>query len=338
MFPMTQVPEIMTSPACGTGVTGFAWPKKDPPLVQQKALGARQRLRGPDVDLLPENHVSLLSPTATTVNENGTVRFGDQLLLLNHATEVVLQADVSRTVKMIDESHSQRKEFDAVLVTTGKVLQPCSRNCFTVVRANRSDGFGDSLNVHFGQEIRILASTFISDQILYLHLHQQEQIALLPRAGAFTLWKVIEAPPPEQPPEGVVRPRDPAPLPGQAVRVNDRIALQNVQTGRLLMSHLRLVSTGFGIECDTFAEAIGSRHEVRRAELGEGLSTVEGDGRLCGIWSFVNDAWVDLVDKTASENVQVGCKWKEDESDDFERGILEHNQDEKTEAFNPIED
>jgi len=278
------------------------------------------------------------------------VRFGDQLLLLNHATEVVLQADVSRKETVVDESHSQKKQFDAFLVTTGKVLQPCPRNCFTAVRANRNDGFGDSLNVHFGQEIRILASSFIGDQILYLHLQDDLKspginkklgvhAALLPRAGSRTLWRIVEAPPPEQRADGVYRALDPAPLPGQAVRVNDRMGIQNVETGRMLMSDLHLVNTGYGVECYTFAEVLGKGFEVRGAELGDALGTgVEGDGRLCAVWSFVNDTWVDQVDD-ARANHTGGHSWKDDQGDDFEQGarlaLLQAEEDPI--AFNPME-
>jgi len=113
-----------------------------------------------------------------------------------------------------------------------------------------------------------------------------------------------------------MRAPDPSPLPGQVVRVNDRVCLHNVETGRLLMSDLRLVNTGFGVECRTYAEVLGPGGEVRSADLGD--ENDAGDGRLCAVWSFVNETWADQVAEVKA-NLTGGHEWKEDEGDDFER-------------------
>mmetsp|Transcript_24228 Transcript_24228/g.45977 ORF Transcript_24228/g.45977 Transcript_24228/m.45977 type:complete len:529 (-) Transcript_24228:55-1641(-) len=298
----------------------------EPPLIEASGrLGPRARLKGPPEATMPEEFGRVLASVPTTVSDNGKVRFGDSLLLLNHRTEVLLQADTSRIERVVDESHSQRKEFDAWFVTTGKVLHPCARNTFTLARADRHDGFGESLDVHYGQLVRIMASNFLNhSHILYLHL-QEDPISqlradpvyhalLLPRAATRTLWRIVPAPPPEIDLNSqTLRIPTPPPVAGEVVRVNQNIWLENVETGRMLMSDPHLVSTVFGVECRVFARAPDEREETEDLEI--------EDLRLPATWSFVNDGWVDAVEE-AWANLTGRQQWKEDEGDDYAKGEL----------------
>jgi len=294
-----------------------------PPLVRGSKLhdsNARLRLRGPVIESLPEDHAAVLTPVPTTVADSGVVRFGDSLLLLNHGTEVLLQADISRTTRVVDTSHTQQKEFDAHYVTTGKILQPCARNSFSVARADRKDEFGDSLEVHYGQVIRILASGHLSGTLLYLHLHStpasvnESLLVLLPRATKASLWRVIPRPQFESDNEDTSTESVPRnqPTHGQALLINEAVGLEHVETGYLLMSDLILVNTGFGMECDAFvAEGVSASKAMRNHKLNSNHAS----------WSFVNDSWVDAVAEVESARTG-GKQWKEDKGDDFDGSSL----------------
>lgn len=288
---------------------------------------------------MPEEFGRVLTPVPTTVSDNGKIRFGDSLLLLNHRTEVLLQVDTSRAERVVDESHSQRKEFEAWLATTGKVLHPCARNTFTLARADRNDGFGDSLDVHYGQIVRIMASSFLNhSHILYLHLQEDAlsqhrtdpkyHALLLPRAATRTLWRIVPAPQPEVDLNSeLVRMPTPPPVAGEVVLVNHNISLVNVETGKMLMSDPHLVSTVFGVECRVFARAPHEREETEDLEI--------EDLRLPATWSFVNEGWVDAVEE-AWANLTGRQQWKEDEGDDYSKGELKPSVPDPQE-LNPIE-
>lgn len=295
---------------------------------------ARHRLRGPPADL-EEDFAALLRPEPTTVNENGTVRFGDSLLLLSHGTELPLQADASTELQVVDDSHSQRRAFTAMILTTGRVLDPCARNSFSVARAKRKDDFAeDDLELHYGQHMRLLASNSMAGgQLLHLHLEEpaspEEPFStpvLFPRAAPRTTWRVLPAPlPPPEEGKPPVRP----PAMGQVVRVNEHVSLENVETGRVLMSATSgLVRNAFGAECEVFAEDYGrlKPFEVSDVEVRRQQAT----------WSFVNEQWADAVNH-AERGRTGGVHWKEDAGDDFAgvRAPVEE-EEEDIPAFHPL--
>lgn len=278
-----------------------------PPLVEGRGFegsGARHRLRGPGKDKVKPEHAAMLEPLPTTVSEHGVIRFGDSLLLLNHSTEILLQADTSRKWKAVDDSHSAHREFEVYPVTTGAMLRPCARNSFSVVRADRNDGYGDDLEVHYEQPVRLLASALLSGELLYLHLEAPDgPPVLMPRAAGRTLWRLLPVPSEQG------RGHTAKAVAGQVVRVHECVLLENVVTGRMLVSSTaaEFQETGFGLECCAFVSNTPGEIERRPETLRDGT------------WSFVNEIWVDAV-HAAVDARTGGVKWKDDEGDDFRAG------------------
>jgi hypothetical protein len=301
--------------------------------------GTRIRLRGARRAEVADEFKAALNPVPTTVHDAGTIRFGDSLCLLNHGTEILLQADPSGRRQICARSSKQQEE--AFRVTTARVLHPCVRNSFMIARADRSDGFEDNLDVHYGQEVWILASSSLSNQVLYLHLEAGsdgggESIPmLLPRGARRSRWRIIPAP--EPPLESFFAKGSEAarayaaaiPKPGQALRINERVALESVSGGgRLLMSDTELVSTGFGSECRVYA--------ADPLPVWPDLDSEDGPKRAT--WSFVNDVWADAVATAEASTSAAG--WKDEEGDDFADDEYRHErltrEMEQTPAFQRI--
>eukprot|EP00747_Dinoflagellata_sp_TGD_P213128 gnl/TRDRNA2_/TRDRNA2_86126_c0_seq3.p1 gnl/TRDRNA2_/TRDRNA2_86126_c0~~gnl/TRDRNA2_/TRDRNA2_86126_c0_seq3.p1 ORF type:complete len:551 (-),score=112.65 gnl/TRDRNA2_/TRDRNA2_86126_c0_seq3:175-1767(-) len=295
----------------------------DAPLVEvegPRASSARFRLRGPRDLTLPEEFRSVLTRVPTTINDTGSMRFGDSLLVLSYGSQVPLQSDISRQVQVVDEHRAQSKSCDAFCVTTGKVLHPCARNSFSVVRADRNDGYGDDLDVHYGQSVRILASSFLCEEILYVYLEANSTSSMSPvfltkaSSPAGTFWRIVPTDQPSDPVERVAHRRAAvAQANGMVVHVNQKVALEHVSTGRVLMSDVSLVNTGFGLECRVFAADRTSIPHLR-GKLGPDepceMSVVHT------AWSFVNDDWADRVEERELARTG-GQNYKEDQGDDF---------------------
>jgi len=287
----------------------------------QRGGGARHVLRCPDPSELPDELAAALRTVPTTVHDDmdvekeGAVRFGDSLMLLHHGTEVLLQADISSRRRVVDDAHPQLKEFDAIGVTTGRMLEPCARNTFSIGRANRTgDGYDDdNLEVHYGQDVLLMPSSFLCSQLLHLHVESPpeaseptSELVFLARAARRSRWRVIPAPVDEDL-KGIeaARARKEVSDLGQVVRCNEKVAFQNVSTGRLLMSDLTLVSTGFGSECRVYAEDAPERWAATETpSLGVKRAT----------WTFVNDHWSDAVERAESSTRVVTAWTNENES------------------------
>jgi hypothetical protein len=229
-----------------------------------------RKQHGPLLANLPVYLQKTLSPAPTSQSHDGGLHFGDSLMLLSHCTECLLQADVSDQELIVDHTHSQKKEFNAISLTTGKVLYSCPRNIFSICRVNDNDGYDSNPAVHYGQPIRISINTYLSDKVMYLYVSDVEaakerRALLFPRPAKWTLWRIIP-----QNQEKL------AEMTGQPVLINEPICLESIDTGCLLMSdHVTYVNR-YGNEFRAFAEPKRAHCET-------------------GIWSFVDESWTQAV-------------------------------------------
>jgi len=286
------------------------------PILVPSAMGARQRLRGPVVQNLPRELGDILVQVSTTVSDDGAIRFGDSLLLLSHLSECLLQSEVTTKLTCVDDSHSQRKAFEAYGLTTGKVMHPCARTTFTLTRADRNgDGYPeDDLSVHYGQPVRLMASALLSDQLLYLHLDASDGKAgmngycpvLLPRAARRTLWRIVPLAVAITGGDGT-KVGEKRLSTGEVVRVNQNIGLENVDTGLLLMADSHTVNNLFGLECRVYSSSLSTPEFAHKDPF---------ESERFAKWSFVTECWCDAM-KGEEESRTQGQKWKSDEGDDF---------------------
>ena len=89
--------------------------------------------------------------------EDGTIRFGDLIMLRNHVTGGNLVCDMSDRITTHDEAYA---------VTSSEKVGPCARSVFKI-ELNGKQGQDDI--VRYGQEVRILANPYILNKPLYLN-------------------------------------------------------------------------------------------------------------------------------------------------------------------------
>merc|ERR1719387_3160755 len=141
---------------------------------------------------------------------DGTVHFGDSLMLCSQRTNCPLQADVTCEIPVYDDTFSSKKEFTATSLSTGKIMYACPRNVFTLSRATDDDGYWADPVVHYGQAIRITANLSLCDRPMYVYAGVLEErtdaqqaeenegdarslatACLFPRAARRAVWNIV---------------------------------------------------------------------------------------------------------------------------------------------------
>ena len=92
-----------------------------------------------------------------TYREDGSLRFGDSIMLRNKVTEGAMVCDMSDRIVTHDEAYA--------VTSVGKV-GPCARSVY-VIEPNAQNA-GDDI-VRYGQEVRIAANPYILNKPLYLN-------------------------------------------------------------------------------------------------------------------------------------------------------------------------
>jgi hypothetical protein len=94
-----------------------------------------------------------------TFSEDGLLRFGDKVMMLNKKTEGFMVFDMGDKIITHDEAYAN---------TTSKNSKTASaRNIFVLERAEDDDH--DDKIIRYGQKIRIQANKFMTGKNLYLH-------------------------------------------------------------------------------------------------------------------------------------------------------------------------
>jgi len=94
-----------------------------------------------------------------TYSDDGNLRFGDKVMILNKETEGYLVFDMGDKIVTHDEAYAN--------TTSKKAKTASSRNIFVLTRAEE-DEFEDDV-IHYGQKVRIQANKYITGKNLFLH-------------------------------------------------------------------------------------------------------------------------------------------------------------------------
>ena len=96
-----------------------------------------------------------------TYSEDGYLRFGDKVMMLNKKTEGYLVFDMDDKIITHDEAYAN--------TTSKKATTPCARNIFVLSKAEDTEEDYDDEVIRYGQKIRIMCNKYITGKNLYLH-------------------------------------------------------------------------------------------------------------------------------------------------------------------------
>ena len=201
-----------------------------------------------------------------TYRADGSLQFGDAVMLKNCFTEAWLVFDMSDRITTHDEAYA--------VTSTDRDIGPCARSVLSIERVNPSDGSPDNL-VHYGQEIRLVANPYICHKPLYLHSCQIsplcyarfsrfQEVCLHTKSVYNTVWRIIPA-------YGDRKERF-----GQAVLASEPIMFEHAATNQCLSNDRITYRNDFGneLEVSAMSQATKSKSQILANE-GQGTKVRE---------------------------------------------------------------
>jgi hypothetical protein len=218
-----------------------------------------------------------LSPTP-----DGYLRWGNQIMLLNHQAKAYMCANPYEKVQ---------KGHEAWMITTSPNANPCVRNVFQLERADEYDGFEDGV-VHYGQNFRCAMAPFskIEGQT-YMHselvtslaaakFSRHQEVTAYSAPSGETLWQILH-------PDNTNR----FETEGEPVPAGDPVVLRHVATGSFLASDEIPYNNIFGLEFEVHCYPYFSLGKTQNM-CGEKKGEITGDYALRrhglpNVWSVV---------------------------------------------------
>lgn len=114
------------------------------------------------VNLTQQKYAKSFKKVPHTYSEDGKLRFGDKIMILNKKTQGFLVYDMGDKIITHDEAYAT--------TTSKKAKAPSARNIFVLSKAE-DDEYDDDI-IRYGQQIRIQANKFMTGKNLYLHSTQ----------------------------------------------------------------------------------------------------------------------------------------------------------------------
>jgi len=112
------------------------------------------------VNLTQQKYAKSFKKVPHTYSEDGLLKFGDKVMLMNKKTTGYLVFDMGDKIVTHDEAYAN--------TTSKKAKVPSARNIFVLTRAEEDDDFEGDV-IHYGQKIRIMANKFMTGKNLFLH-------------------------------------------------------------------------------------------------------------------------------------------------------------------------
>lgn len=190
-------------------------------------------------------------------SEDGRLRFGDKVMMLNKKTEGYLVLDLGDHITTHDEAYAT--------TTSKKAAAPSARNIFVLEKAEEDD-YDDDV-IHFGQKIRILANKHITGKNLYLHSCQisplcyarfsrNQEVCMHIKKNYNTVWTVEDMSP-------VTRKSSM----GKSVPANGGIVLRHCATGNMLASDLVDYRNDYGMEYEVCVNSFATKNKSQNLAL-----------------------------------------------------------------------
>lgn len=220
-----------------------------------------------------------LSPT-----EDGCVRFGNKIMLLNHQ---------SRGYMCCNPYDAMPKSYESFVLTTGPNGNSCVRNVFELERADEDDGFDDDV-LHYGQNFRCRMDPFSNmGRPCWMHselvtalaaakFSRHQEVTVLGAPTGETLWQALY-------PDTQCR----FEMEGEPVPAGAPLVFRHVQTGSFLASDEIPYHNMFGQEYEVHCFAYYSLNKTQNL-TSEKKGATTGDYTLRrhglpNIWTIVTD-------------------------------------------------
>ena len=204
----------------------------------------------------------------TKANEGDNVKFGDTLLLWNHAAESFVATDLG-------DSEARDDGATHCAATATKYSYPCARNALSLSRVE-GDGFAEDDGVlHYGQTVRF-GTTDALGEALYLHSYphsptvcskysrnQEATFGSVPEQ--YTLWRIMH-----------VNPQARLESDGEPVPINTAIVIKHVCTNSLLAAAKKPYNNDFAIEHGDSEMCVNTYAAISKANYGTRDHEFEG--------------------------------------------------------------
>lgn len=221
------------------------------------------------------------------------MRFGDQILLKNKATNGVLVFDQGDRITSHDEAYS--------CTTSGKDIGPCARSVL-VINKVEDDGAPDNV-LRYGQKVRFESTNLFIGKKTYLHSCQisplafarfsrNQEVCMVTKSIYNTVWKIVH-----------VNPNLRVSSIGEPVTAHDEIVIEHCATAQFLSSDKIKYMNEFGLEYEVsvFSQTTNNKSQALNLEK-VGRLTVDQPTKLqaeSNTWAICT-----AVDPSLAEPIQ----------------------------------
>jgi len=185
-----------------------------------------------------------------TFAPEGTLRFGDSVILENQKTNGVLCFDLSDKINSHEEAYSA--------TTTDKQPAPVARNVIVIERA---DSKSRDDTVRYGDAIKLCSNPHLIGKQCYLHscpvspqifarFSRNQEVCLSSKNIYNTTWKIL-----------ALDPNDRVPLLGEPVKTNAPVVIEHCATSHYLASDLINYRNNFGMECEVCVHSYATKNK-----------------------------------------------------------------------------
>ena len=201
-----------------------------------------------------------LSPVELTVSEDGNVRYGDVIMLFNHATSGPV------AVNMADPANNMEGAYNT---TTAQSSEPQARTAFTIERAPSGPslmGHSDDI-VRYGDLVHLVCHQALSsDKVLFLQSElitptkyskysRHQQVVVSEDPDYNTVWRFA-----------AFDPQYRVEMEGEPVTQNATVLLMHQNTNQCLGSTKKAYRNLFGVEWEMFAKTLLDSHKAEKDE------------------------------------------------------------------------
>ncbi len=225
--------------------------------VMKNYLGGKEK-GSLSFNITQDKYARSFKKVPQTFRADGTLEFGDKIMLANKFTKGFLSFDLGDKVATQEEAYA--------CTSNPKVTEPVARSMFIIEREDEEDGF-EGNKIHFGQKIRFRSNPIIIAKPLYLHSQQisplgysrfsrNQEVCMDVQKIYNTVWEVEH-----------FDPNTRLEKMGLLVESNNPIIIKHCATCHYLASDLLEYRNDFGTEYEVNVHCYSAKNKSQNLEL-----------------------------------------------------------------------